>query len=149
MSRDYCALIPRPWQRYLRLFKALDDSSVVNQASPSLAQRSFSNVLDQIGTQAADVRDVKPGEGRQQGDSQEKRANKPIVFKSKKSTSTNNNKKDKQNQSSVDLQGFEKLLDQLKPQKIDALVGILKSWLPTIGISKADLLILLAKELQA
>jgi len=141
LSRDICQLIPHPWERYLPQFKRKDESSVINPASPSLVQRSFYKVLEQIGTPAHEVRKTEPGEGRQEGEKQEKRTTKPILFKNRK------NKKDKEKKPRADIQTFEKKLSQLKPQNASGLIDILKSWLPKIDISKTDLLLLLAKEL--
>ena len=145
LSRDICQLIPRPWERYLPEFKGNAENSIVSQASPSLTQRSFSKILDEIGTPAHEVRKTKPGKGRKKGDKQEKRTVKPIVFKNKKSK--DESKTDKQKRPSADIQGFEKQLERLKPQNVNGLIDILKSWLPKIDISKPDLLKLLAEEL--
>ncbi len=145
LSRDICQLIPRPWERYLPEFKGNAENSIVSQASPSLTQRSFSKILDEIGTPAHEVRKTKPGKGRKKGDKQEKRTVKPIVFKNKKSK--DESKTDKQKRPSADIQGFEKQLKRLKPQNVNGLIDILKSWLPKIDISKPDLLKLLAEEL--
>jgi len=143
LSRDICQLVPRPWERYLLKFKELLETETINTVSPSLAQRYFHKILEQIGTPAKDVRKTKPGSGREAGDKQEKRAVHPIIFKSKKAK----NKEQKKKQDN--LQGFGKQQDIPKPQRMEDLIGTIKSWLSEIKISKTELLFALEKELPA
>ena len=143
LSRDICQLVPNPWERYLPKFKQPLEEDTINTVSPSLAQRYFPKILEQIGTPAQDVRKVKPGSGRKEGDKQEKRTAHPIIFKSQK-VKNKERKKDQNN-----IQGFGKQHDIPKPQKIEDLIGTLKSWLSEINISKTELLLALEKELPA
>ena len=147
LGRDVCELFPSDWERYLPRFKQQDDNSIASEVSPSLAQRAFHKVLQEIGTPAKDVRKVKPGEGRQKGEKQEKRTVKPVIFKSKKKGKVTKTKEPKVSPGRIC--GFEKQADVPKPKNKDALIEILKSWMPEINISKEDLLFLLAKELPA
>ncbi len=143
LSRDICQLVPRPWERYLPKFKQLLEAEIINTVSPSSAQRYFSKILEQIGTPAKDVRKTKPGSGREAGDKQEKRTVHPIIFKGKKAK----NKKQKKKQDN--LQGFGKPQDVPNPQRMEDLIGTIKSWLSEIKISKTELLFALEKELPA
>ena len=142
LSRDICQLIPNPWERYLPKFKQPVEEDMTAMVSPSLAQRYFPKILEQIGTPAKDVRKVKPGSGREKGDKQEKRTASPIIFKTQKKTKEQKNAPDK-------IQGFEKHQNSPKPQKIEDLIGALKNWLSEIKISKNELLLMLEKELPA
>ena len=130
LSREICQLIPNPWERYLPKFKQPVDEGMAAIVSPSLAQRYFPKILEQIGTPAKDVRKVKPGTGREEGDKQEKRTVNPIIFKTQK-TKSKELKKDPDK-----IQAFEKQQNSSKPQKIEDLIGTLKSWLSEIEISK-------------
>ena len=143
LSREICQLIPNPWERYLPKFKQPVDEGMAAIVSPSLAQRYFPKILEQIGTPAKDVRKVKPGTGREEGDMQEKRTVNPIIFKTQK-TKSKELKKDPDKS-----QAFEKQQNSSKPQKIEDLIGTLKSWLSEIEISKNELLLMLEKELPA
>ena len=143
LSRDICQLVPNPWECYLPKFKQLMEAETINTVSPSLAQRYFHKVLEQIGTPAKDVRKVKSGTGREAGDKQEKRVVHPIIFKTKKAK--NKEKKKKQD----NIQGFGKRQAIPKSQKMEDLIGTLKSWLVEIKISKKELLFALEKELPA
>nr|MBC8553938.1 hypothetical protein [Candidatus Brocadiales bacterium] len=60
LSRDSCQLIPKPWERNLPKFKQYNKNTIVDEVSPSLAQRHFPNILDQIGTPAHEVRRTSP-----------------------------------------------------------------------------------------
>ncbi len=143
LSRDLCQLIPNPWERYLPKFKQPVEEDMTATVSPSLAQRYFPKILEQIGTPAKDVRKVKPGIGREEGDKQEKRTVSPIIFKTKKG------KAKEQKNDPNEIQGFEKQKNSPKPQKIEDLIGDLKNWLSEIKISKNELLLMLEKELPA
>ena len=67
----------------------------------------------------------------------------PIIFKNKKI------KKNEQKKNRDNIQGFEKQQEISKPQKIEDLIGTLKSWLSEVKISKTELLLALEKELPA
>ena len=110
LSRDACQLIPKSWERYLPKFKQYNKDTIADEVSPSLAQRYFPKIIDQIGTPAHEVKRIKPGKGRENGDGQEKRSVKPIIFKSKK-----NNQPPEQKQPPTDIHGFEKQLNMLNP----------------------------------
>ena len=143
LSREICQLIPNPWERYLPKFKQAVEEDMTAIVSPSLAQRYFPKILEQIGTPAKDVRKVKSGTGREEGDKQEKRAMSPIIFKTSK-------EKNKEQKNAPDkIQAFEKRQNNPKPQKIEDLIGALKNWLSEIKISKNELLLMLEKELPA
>jgi ribosomal 50S subunit-recycling heat shock protein len=143
LSREICQLIPNPWERYLPRFKQAVDEDIAATVSPSLAQRYFSKILEQIGTPAKDVRKVKPGTGREEGDKQEKRTLSPIIFKTPKVK----NKEQKKDPGKIQV--FEKQQNSSKPQKINDLIVTLKNWLSEIEISKNELLLMLEKELPA
>lgn len=134
LSRDLCEQIPKPWERYLPKFKQVPEEVMSSHVNPSCAQRSFATVLDQIGTPAANVRKVKPGKGRAQGETQAKRADKPILFKK------NSAQKNKKEKATPHVKGFEKQQGIPKPQKIDELIGAVKSWIAEMEVSESDLL---------
>ncbi len=144
LSCDICELLPRDWERYLPKFKKQDDNISV-EVSPSLAQRAFHKVLQEIGTPAQDVRKVKPGEGRKEGDEQKKRTVKPVIFKNQKKKKVASSKE--QNLIPNSICGFEKKADIPKPKNKEILIEILKSWIPELNLSVDDLLFLIAKEL--
>ena len=143
LSREICQLIPNPWERYLPKFKQPVEEDITAIVSQSLAQRYFPKILEQIGTPAKDVRKVKSGTGRAEGDKQEKRTVSPIIFKTPKEKS-----KEQKNESDK-IQVFEKRQNIPKPQKIEDLIGALKNWLSEIEISKNELMLMLEKELPA
>ena len=143
LSRDVCQLIPNPWERYLPKFKQPAEQDSAAMVSPSLAQRYFSKILEQIGTPAKDVRKVKSGSGRKEGDKQEKRTVSPTVFK------TSKKKTKEQKESSDEVSVFEQQPGSPNPQKIEDLISALKNWLSEIKISKNELLLMLEKELPA
>ncbi len=144
LSCDICELLPRDWERYLPKFKKQDDN-ISGEVSPSLAQRAFHKVLQEIGTPAQDVRKVKPGEGRKEGDEQKKRTVKPVIFKNQKKKKVASSKE--QNLIPNSICGFEKKADIPKPKNKEILIEILKSWIPEFNLSVDDLPFLIAKEL--
>ena len=79
----------------------------------------------------------------EEGDKQEKRTVSPIIFKTQKIK----NKEQKKDPDKIQV--FEKQQNSPKPQKIEDLIGALKSWLSEIKISKNELLLMLEKELPA
>ena len=141
LSRDLCELIPNPWERYLPKFKQAPKEGLTDRIGPSCTQRNFAKVLEQIGTPAAAVRKVKPGKGREQGETQVKRSDKPVLFKKK--TPKNN----KQDEAKGKVKGFEKRQDIPKPQKIDDVIGAIRSWAAEMDISRSDLLLALEQAL--
>ena len=143
LSRDVCQLVPNPWERYLPKFKQLLETDTINTVSPSLAQRYFPKILELIGTPAQDVRKVKPGTGREEGDIQEKRSIQPIIFKSREV------KNKPQEKTPGNIKGFEKPQNIAKPQKIEDMISTIKLWLSDIEISKDELLIAIEKEFPA
>ena len=140
LSRDLCELIPNPWERYLPKFKQAP-TQASDRIGPSCTQKNFAKVLEQIGTPAADVRKVKPGKGREQGETQVKRSDKPVLFKKK--TSKNN----KHDELKGKVKGSEKRQDIAKPQKIDDLIDAVRSWAAEMEISRSDLLLALEQAL--
>jgi len=141
LGHDICEQIPNPWERYLPKFKPGPEEVISSRINPSCAQRSFAKVLEQVGTPAADVRKTKPGEGRQQGETQDKRPDKPIVFKKSRAKHKANDEVKRQ------VKGFEKQRVTPKPQKIDELIGTVKSWVVEMNISGPELLLALEKAL--
>lgn len=140
LSRDLCELIPNPWERYLPKFKQAPNEGMTDRIGPSCTQRNFAKVLEQIGTPAADVRKVKPGKGREQGETQVKRSDKPLLFKKK-------TPKNKQDEAKGKVKGSEKRQDIPKPEKIDDLIGAVRSWAAEMEISRSDLLLALEEAL--
>ena len=145
LSRDICQLVPNPWERYLPRFKQLMETDTIKMVSPSLAQRYFSKILEQIGTPAKGVRDTKPGTGRKEGDKQVKRPVHPTIFKNKKVKDKEKEKKGVHN----NIQGFGKQQNIPKPQKIEEVIDTIKLWLSESNISKKELFFALEKELVA
>ncbi len=140
LSRDLCELIPNPWERYLPKFKQATIEGMTDRIGASCTQRNFAKVLEQIGTPAADVRKVKPGKGREPGETQVKRSDKPLLFKKK-------TPKNKQDEAKGKVKGSEKRQDIPKPQKIDDLIGAIRSWAAEMEISRSDLLLALEEAL--
>ena len=146
LSRDECKLLPKDWERCLPKFKNKNDDNFNGIVTPSLAQRYFYKVLNVIGTPAQDVRKVKPGEGRLEGEEQEKRPVEPIIFKKKKKKEKMITDPNEQKLDTDSICGFEKQADVPKPKNKETLIEFLKSWIPEFNISKGELLLLLAKE---
>ncbi len=145
LSRNICQLIPSWWEHYLPKFKN-QLGNLTLDVSPSLAQRYFPKLLEIIGTPAHDVRIRKSGKGRQEGEIQVKREKQPVIFKCKKSKKKS--KPSAQKKPTSEICEFEKYIDMLKTPNPDAFMEILKSCMPKMDISKADLLQMIAKELQ-
>ncbi len=97
-----------------------------------------------MGTPAQDVRKVKLGEGRMEGNEQEKRTVKPVIFKSNKEKKVASS--EEQNLISNSICGFEKTADIPKLKNKEIPIDVLKSWLPGFNLSVDDLAFLSAKE---
>lgn len=93
LARTEIKALPYEWERYLSEYKTEQQ-----EASPSQVKRAFSFILNKIGTPAHEVLPSKAGQGRQRGETQEKRQDSPIIFKgSKKKKNQNKTKIETQN----------------------------------------------------
>jgi hypothetical protein len=83
-------LVPRPWERYLPAYKVSPEEQSSQVKTPSQTQRSFENILEQIGTPAkSSVTRGKPV-GRMAGDKPIAREHSPIHFKGDKRANCSN-----------------------------------------------------------
>ncbi|WP_423064027.1 hypothetical protein [Candidiatus Paracoxiella cheracis] len=101
-------------------------------ATPSQTQRGFSTVLDTVGTPANLCKPRGNPQGRTKGDTQGKRTRHPAIFK-------NSNSKIKT------IQRTEEKTQNSDPEKIEDLIGIVKSWLDKINFTPEKFYELLQK----
>ena len=80
LSRTEAVLTPKQWEKYLVEFKKEEEPLL----SPSQTQRSFSKIVDKIGTGALPPVPRGNPKGREKGALQIKRQSKEIVIKKKK-----------------------------------------------------------------
>jgi len=125
LAREDVTSLPNSWERYLPKYR--DNQK---KASPSQIKKCFDLVLDQIGTPAHEVLSVKAGKGRQPGETQKKRQDHPIIFKTKKqekdkkATISISEKAEKPKVSGLELPAY-----WLKPQKFSKLLDFVKDLL--------------------
>ena len=79
MSRNLAEAMPRPWERYLPQFQAQTESP---EASPSMVQRSFSPIIQEIGTPAKIPKPRGKSPGRTKGARQRPRKRQKVIKKS-------------------------------------------------------------------
>lgn len=122
-SRELALIQPKPWERYLPDNKNIGDGPHI--ATPSQTQRSFSNLLESIGSPAKDCVPRGRPVGRLLGESQLKRPAQPVIFKGKKS---------KEGGRKSIVCRFEKLDDNATQQKIDELLKFVHTKLDEINL---------------
>jgi hypothetical protein len=127
------AATPKKWEKYLPTFKKNDGML----CSPALAQRGFSKLLDCIDTPAKPciVRGITSG--RALGDVQTKRANQPVIFKTKAA--------ENQAQKSI-ISGSGKQPNPSEPKIIREIVDFALLYLQKINVSIEKYCDLLCKQ---
>ena len=130
LAKEASQHLPYDWERYLPQHRRTD---IV--PSPSHVQRDFSRILDEIGTPAAapQTRGIPPG--RQKGETQEPRPERPVVYKGKKSKSQKQSSKAKEQST-----GFENQDHLLKPDTLAEILASVKALLPKIDMTPEDFL---------
>ena len=116
LAREQVPLLPKPWERYLPSFQAQHDQTPVT-ATPSQTQRGFSTLLDTIGTPAKHCRPRGKPKGRVKGETQPRRPNYKVIFKSsntKKNTPKKSLQESEKNSKNSDYANIEELLKTVK-----------------------------------
>ncbi|WP_423062300.1 transposase [Candidiatus Paracoxiella cheracis] len=131
LARNLAPILPKKWERYLPSFQ-VDNEKPSITATPSQTQRGFSTVLDTVGTPANLCKPRGNPQGRTKGDTQGKRTRHPAIFK-------NSNSKIKT------IQRTEEKTQNSDPEKIEDLIGIVKSWLDKINFTPEKFYELLQK----
>ena len=116
LARNLAPILPKKWERYLPSYQVDNEKSTIT-ATPSQTQRGFSRVLDTIGTPAKPCKPRGNPQGRAKGENQKKRSRHPVIFKSSPSKSSQNKT----------IKGTEKKVQNSDPEKIEDLIGIVKS----------------------
>jgi hypothetical protein len=79
LSRNLAEAMPTPWERYLPQFQT---QSETQEASPSMVQRSFSRIIQEIGTPAKIPKPRGKSPGRTKGARQKPRKRQKVIKKS-------------------------------------------------------------------
>ena len=82
LARSLVTALPKPWEKYQAYYKNDRCPNAIH--SPTQTQRGFGPVLNHIGTPARPPKQRGNPTGRKQGETQEKRQKKKIIFKSDK-----------------------------------------------------------------
>ena len=98
--------MPKPWERYLEVYKA--DTQQHYMATPSQTQRAFTSVLGMIGSPARECKPRGNPLGRSKGDKQALRKKHKLIFKKKG--------RNKKKHNIIDSEKTTKISD---PQKIE------------------------------
>ena len=132
-AKDCVAATPKKWEKYLPTFKKNNGML----CSPALAQRGFLKLLDCIDTPAKPciVRGITSG--RTMGEAQTKRANHPVIFKTKTA--------EKQPQKSI-ISGSDKVPNSSEPKIIKDLVDFALLHLQKMNVSIENYCDLLRKQ---
>ena len=77
LSKELAVNMPKPWERYLSAFKT--DTKI----SPTQVQKSFSKIIQGIGTPAKILKGHRKARGRKKGELQIKRTRHPVIVKKK------------------------------------------------------------------
>jgi hypothetical protein len=75
LARDLANNIPRPWEKYLPIFKSQD------KIAPTQVQKDFGRIIRTFGTPAQPPKHLKKAPGRQKGEKQIPRIRYPVVKK--------------------------------------------------------------------
>lgn len=121
LARNLVAVLPKPWERYLSVYK---NASMTK--TPAQTQRGYENLLRTIGTPARPCvpRGISPGRKNQA--KQTKRTEQPIIFKQAKKFA---------NRAERIFSGFGKPDDISNPQKIDQLIVFVQTSLRKMGLT--------------
>jgi hypothetical protein len=79
LARHLAEAMPRPWERYLPQFQT---SAVNQEISPSMVQRDFGRIIQEIGTPAQSPKPRGKSPGRTRGDRQKPRKRHKVIRKS-------------------------------------------------------------------
>jgi hypothetical protein len=79
LTRCLAEAMPRPWERYLPQFKTQTENQ---EASPSMVQRDFGRIIQEIGTPAKVPKPRGKSPGRTKGDRQKPRKRRKVIRKS-------------------------------------------------------------------
>jgi hypothetical protein len=79
LSRNLAEAMPTPWERYLPQFQTQSESQ---EASPSMTQRSFGRIIQEIGTPAKVPKPRGKSPGRTKGARQKPRKRQKVIKKS-------------------------------------------------------------------
>jgi hypothetical protein len=82
LARYLAEVMPRPWERYLPQFQTGVYNSVNQEASPSMVQRDFGRIIQEIGTPAKAPKPRGKSPGRTKGDQQKPRKRRKVIKKS-------------------------------------------------------------------
>ena len=129
LAKGIVPSIPQPWERYLPEFKNDGENCTQAISSPSKTQRGFIKVLNTIGTPAADCIPRGKPTGRKTGDTQIKKENHPVVFKTKKAT---------QLATESILSASEPEDIESDPEEIDSLLGLVQSSLKKLNVTTSE-----------
>ena len=117
-AREDVTLLPKKWERYLNSYKAVGKNEQ-QVATPSQTQRWFSYVLEEIDTPAKKPIPRGNPQGRQLGETQEKRSKKNIIFKAQAKDNLNKkciNAEQEKSDENSDSKKIEKLLKSVTTQ---------------------------------
>ena len=95
-------------------------------------------MLNEVGTPAHGVIPTTPGQGRAKGETQEKRDNQPILFKTEKSKKKQENQDDPAQESQ--RPGSDITAPISKPQSLEQVSEVVRQLVTETGIKMADLL---------
>jgi hypothetical protein len=79
LSRNLAESMPTPWERYLPQFQTQTETQ---EASPSMVQRDFSRIIQEIGTPAKVPKPRGKSPGRTKGAQQKPRQRRKVIRKS-------------------------------------------------------------------
>jgi len=82
LARYLAEAMPRPWERYLPQFQTGVYNPVNQEASPSMVQRDFGRIIQEIGTPAKAPKPRGKSPGRTKGDRQKPRKRRKVIKKS-------------------------------------------------------------------
>jgi hypothetical protein len=112
-------LTPKPWERYLKAYQNENPQDNVSFKTPAQTQRTFSKLLNEIGTPARDCIPRGKPVGRKAGEQPIERSNHAIYFKGNKETNSikneiNTSQENQKNQANDD--SIEKLLNKVRSE---------------------------------
>jgi hypothetical protein len=79
LARNLAEAMPRPWERYLPQFQTQSENQEI---SPSMVQRDFGRIIQEIGTPAQSPKPRGKSPGRTKGDRQKPRKRQKVIKKS-------------------------------------------------------------------
>ena len=128
LAKEIVHCMPQPWERYLPEYKNFKNTEQAI-TTPSQAQRGFSDLLKVIDTPASTCVTRGKPRGRMAGETQMKREDQPIVFKTKKAIV--------KTEESIFL-GLASTGSSTNPQKIDELINLVQSSLEKHNLTPSE-----------